>query len=83
MLILARNWKDLDGLENENYRIDVDINMGCGWIRAKDNINSDIYLTTHTFYGRNYKGCTKLLQSCGFDVELVSWDKEFDSHESN
>lgn len=83
MSTIVKNWEGLNGLENENYKIEVDLNMGCGWIRAKDDSNPDRYLTTHTFYGRNYKGCTKLLQSCGFDVELVSWDKEFDSHEGN
>ena len=36
MALLVRNWKDLDGLENESYRIEVDLDMGCGWIRAKN-----------------------------------------------
>ena len=73
MSMLARNWKDLDGLENENYKIEVDLDMGCGWIRAKSPDKRDLYLSTHTFYESSYLGYAELLQSRGFDVELFSW----------
>ena len=36
----------------------------------------DVYLSTHTFYGSNYKRSTKLLKACGFDVEIDNCDKE-------
>lgn len=35
-----------------------------------------VYLSTHTFYGGNYKESTKLLQEHGFNVEIDNWDKE-------
>lgn len=76
MSTLIKSWKDLDGLENKNYRIEVDIDMGCGWIRAKDDNKRDLYLSTHTFYSSSYKGYMQLLQECGFDVELISCDRE-------
>lgn len=34
-----------------------------------------VYLSTHTFYGSNYRRSTELLQSHGFDVEIDNWDK--------
>lgn len=34
------------------------------------------YLSTHTFYGLNYRHSTKTLQKYGFDVEIDNWDKE-------
>ena len=36
----------------------------------------DVYLSTHTFYGNEYKHSMKLLKACGFDVEIDNWDKE-------
>lgn len=33
------------------------------------------YLSTHTFYGSNYKRSTEMLQKHGFDVEIDNWDK--------
>lgn len=35
-----------------------------------------VYLSTHTFYGSQYKYSTKVLQEHGFDVEIDNWDKE-------
>ena len=34
------------------------------------------YLSTHTFYGSNYRYSTKLLQKHGFDIEIDNWDKD-------
>lgn len=76
MVKIIKNWSDLDSLESENYFIEVDHYYGCGWIRAKDETLRDEYLSTHTFYGETYKGYEKILRNCGFDVKLVSWDKE-------
>lgn len=69
-----KDWADLVGMENENYKIEVDLRYGSGWIRPKNNeYEFGYYLSTHTFYGMNYKHSTKVLQSYGFDVELESW----------
>ena len=35
-----------------------------------------VYLSTHTFYGSQYKHSTKVLQEHGFDIEIDNWDKE-------
>ena len=76
MTKVIKGWLDLDGLESEHYYIKVDHDIGCGWIEPKDETRRrhSKYLSTHTFYGRTYKGYEKLLRACGFDVELVSWD---------
>ena len=72
-----RDWNDLVGLESENYRLEIDTEMGCGWIVPKTEIGEiNKYLSTHTFYGSSCKGYEELLKKCGFDVELNNWDKE-------
>lgn len=76
MTKIVKYWHELDGLENDNYKIEVDTYIGCGWIHSKRDDRS-IYLTTHTFYGSNYKKSTQLLQAHGFDVELANWDEVF------
>ena len=76
MTKIIKDWCELGGLENDNYKIEVDTYIGCGWIRSKKD-EQDIYLTTHTFYGSNYKNSTQLLQKHGFDVELANWDEVF------
>lgn len=43
---------------------------------TKDWLDRHVYLSTHTFYGSNYKYSTKLLQEHGFDIEIDNWDKE-------
>lgn len=83
MAKLIKNWKELDGLESENYIVRVKDNC-CGWIEPKveteetkkDYFKHHNYLSTHTFYGSQYKGSTKTLQKFGFDVEIDNWDKE-------
>ncbi len=76
MAKIIKGWEDLVGLESNNYYIKVDLKMGCGWIVPKDRTHSPYshYLSTHTFYGKTYKGYESLLHNCGFDVKLVSWD---------
>lgn len=84
MAKFIRDWSDLVGLESEKYKLEIDVEDGSGWIVLKTKINEDdgfmnsYYLSTHTFYGSSYKGYEKLLQKCGFDIELNNWDKERD-----
>ena len=75
---IIRGWEDLVGLESDEYYIEVDLHMGCGWIVHKHHsyTPNSHYLSTHTFYGKTYKGYERLLRKCGFDVKLVSWDGE-------
>jgi hypothetical protein len=74
---LIKNWDELIGLESENYFIELDEDMCCGWIRPKDNPTDWCeYLSTHTFYGHRYQESTRILQKYGFDVEIDNWDKD-------
>lgn len=45
-------------------------------ILSKDCSTNFLYLSTHTFYGNNYQHSTKMLQQCGFDVQLANWDAD-------
>ena len=80
---LITNWEDLVGLESEKYKLEIDVDMGCGWIVPKveteetetDYCRHHYYLSTHTFYGGHNRSYTKVLQNFGFDIELDTWDK--------
>ena len=84
MAKFIKNWYDLVGLESENYKLEINTNLGYGWIEPKEETEETKsnywthhkYLSTHTFYGKFCEGYTKLLQKFGFDVELNNWDKE-------
>jgi hypothetical protein len=83
MAKFIKDWNDLVGLESENYKLEIDTDMGNGRIVPKveteetlrDYGKHHMYLSTHTFYGSSYKDYTEVLQSFGFDVELNNWDK--------
>ena len=34
-----------------------------------------VYLSTHTFYGSQFRRSTAVLQAHGFDVEIDNWDE--------
>lgn len=81
---LIKNWEELSKVPpNEKYKIVVDEEMSCGWIRPiketdetqENYFKHHKYLSTHTFYGSQYEYSIKLLQEYGFDVELDNWDK--------
>lgn len=89
--MLIRDWEELSKIPNESstHILTVDVEMGNGWLKAKNPKpykpklsymrqvqHLDIYLSTHTFYGSQYKQSTKILKACGFDVEIDNWDKE-------
>lgn len=67
----VENWEELEQCTSQTHEIKLDLEIGCGWIR-KDGENK-FYLSTHTFYESNYKASSKILQECGFDVQLSSW----------
>lgn len=55
---------------------DMDFICNCKNVEGiVDFYNHHVYLSTHTFYGSNYKYSTKLLQKYGFNVEIDNWDK--------
>lgn len=55
---------------------DNDFTCNCPEMSTKEYYEEHIYLSTHTFYGSNYKYSTKILQEHGFDIEIDNWDKE-------
>jgi hypothetical protein len=79
---LIRTWKELVGLESENYKLEIELmkyDGGCGFIvpkveteETKENYSEHhVYLSTRIFYRNHYKIATELLQKYGFDIELV------------
>lgn len=45
-------------------------------IKNEHYFKNHVYLSTHTFYGSNYKRSTEILQKYGFDIEIDNWDKD-------
>lgn len=89
MAMYIKTWDELRQITNESDTHVLKIGKDSAWIKAKDKRNYDetidymeqvshldVYLSTHTFYASNYKFSSKLLQKCGFDVELSNWDEE-------
>ena len=68
---LIETWEELEGCTSPTHEIEVDTEIGCGWI--KENGENRYYLSTHTFYESMYESSTALLQRCGFNVKLKSW----------
>lgn len=86
-----KNWEELSKIPNESatHILEVNTEDCCGWLKAKNPkpyksklsymrqvYYLDVYLSTHTFYGHEYRHSSKVLRACGFDVELANWDKE-------
>lgn len=86
-----KNWEELSKIPNESttHILKVDLDSCNAWLISKDPKpyksklsfmrqikHQDVYLSTHTFYGHEYKHSSKILRVCGFDVELANWDKE-------
>ena len=74
MAKLIKSWDELVGLQSDEYYLDIDEDMCNGWIRRKSDNDSMEYLSTHTFYGRNYQYSSVLLQEYGFHIQLENWD---------
>lgn len=77
---LIKNWEELALVpESPTHYIEIDTDRCNGWIIKKDRPKEDKdsfghYLSTHTFYGKEYKRSTVLLQKCGFNVLIDNWD---------
>ena len=70
------NWEELSKVKrNGNMFIRVYLNDYWGEICSQNDDDDYYYLSTHTFYSKdNVKYANKILQKCGFDIELVSRD---------
>ena len=79
MTKLISSWEELAEVPDSDTHV-LKIGDCNGWILRKGKPEDDFghYLSTHTFYGSEYRRSTALLQSCGFDVEIDNWDKEQD-----
>ena len=84
MTKLIKNWEELSKVPpNDKYQIKIDEDMCSGWIMPIEETDETennwfehhAYLSTHTFYGLNYKKSTEILNKFGFDVEIDNWDK--------
>lgn len=69
--IVVRNWEELAKCKSDSYELEINTELGGGWIVSKRK-DHKILLTTHAFYKENYKNTQQMLQDCGFDVILVS-----------
>ena len=77
-MIKIHNWGELSELEpSSTHYLNINLEYGYGRLINKDGTKEE-YLSTHTFYGYGVmEYISKKLQSCGFNVELIGWDKEF------
>lgn len=77
--IIIKKWKDLDGLENDEYKINVRDNGDRGaYIRHKTNRRDKLYLSTHFFYksinNPNDRSMETLIRDkFGFNLEVVRY----------
>lgn len=73
---LIKNWNELSKVPaNDKFKIVIGKDGDNGYIKSVKTNEIIYYLSTHTFYASQYKASTKLLQECGFEVELDNWDK--------
>ena len=61
MAKLIKTWEELVGSESDEYYLDIDEDRCNGWIRRKSDDDSMEYLSTYTFYSRNYQYSSALL----------------------
>lgn len=80
MTKLIKDWEELSKVpQNEKYKLEIDLEFCNGWITPlfevsdKDYYKHNIYLSTHTFYGKT--GTPNILKDYGWDIELDNWDK--------
>lgn len=76
---MIKSFDELKDLASHTHYIEVaEIgNEGVSaWVRSKDRENeSDLYLSTHSFFDSHRKSSTQLLQERGFNVQLTGEDK--------
>jgi hypothetical protein len=70
---VIKNWDDLIGMRNDSYWLDINADIGCGWVRKVENNETVAYLSTHTFYEKKCDFSTEYLRSFGFNVTLEPW----------
>lgn len=71
--VLISTWNELRECESETHVLEIKEDGHSGWIYPKGGGKFQHYLSTHTFYESTYSHSTRILQECGFNVQLVSW----------
>lgn len=74
---LIKTWDELKECKSETHILEIEEYNG--WIVPKittdESWQDRHYLSTHIFYGGINEWSTKILQQCGFDVEIANWDE--------
>lgn len=53
---LISGWSELALVpDSENYKLEINLNNGNGWVINKLTGKPERYLSTHTFYGMNHE----------------------------
>lgn len=83
--IHIRTWEELNGLVSEDgkYKIEVDLKGECGYIRPTFEVEDpeadyhayNLYLHSHTFYGKSGKSIRDEIKQFGFNIEIIPWDE--------
>ena len=75
MMIKIRCWKDIEGLENEDFIVVLGENGCTGRIKPKhDSVDEKFswgYLSTHTFYPSHIEKTRAMFKERGFEVDIV------------
>ena len=75
--VLVSSWVELSKIQaSETHYLDIE--EFCGWVRRVGSDETETYLSTHTFYGKEHERSTALLRGFGFDVTIDNWDKKND-----
>lgn len=74
-MVKIRGWKDIDGIENEDFIVVLGESKCCGRIKPKhDNIDKEFawgYLSTHAFYPEHVENTRDMFKERGFEVDIV------------
>lgn len=88
-ILLVNNWKELSMIPNESdtHILYVDLIYDNAYLKCKNpkdyNINIRFedqikyinhYISTNSFYRTRCESVSRILQECGFNVQLISWD---------
>ena len=82
--VLISTWRELSEVgPSKKHRLVIDELASNGWHITLDEDAqgyspggySTYYLSTHSFYGNNFKETTKILQDCGFNVRINNADR--------
>ncbi|MGL5961139.1 MAG: hypothetical protein ACRCZ0_04235 [Cetobacterium sp.] len=72
-----RIFKDLEGLETDEYYVELKtMHEDCvvsANVRRKSDKSRVLYLSTHTFYISRSAYCTKALNELGFEVKIIGY----------